>query len=70
MSIKIGSTVWLKTGGPSMSVQHEFWLFNGKVKGWMCAWFDENHKVQQHSFAEDSLTEENPFPSTPLLGAV
>lgn len=63
MAIQKGSTVWLKTGGPAMSVQHLYWLNNNNDEGWMCSWFDENNKVHEHAFVTESLTEVNPFPS-------
>ena len=54
MAIEEGSIVWLKTGGPAMTVK-----FKNSMGEWLCSWFvDED--VKEHSFTEEQLTEEEP----------
>lgn len=53
MAIKSGTLVWLKSGGPKMTVKHY------DDKGWICTWF-LNFEAKEHTFNENQLTEEDP----------
>ena len=53
--IKKGELVWLKSGGPSMTV------FETCTKGTCtCIWFSQG-QVQKHKFNFENLTKEDPF---------
>lgn len=56
--IKVGDIVYLKSGGPAMTI-------NGKSKTgteWSCAWFVDNN-IKSADFRSDALTKDNPSPS-------
>lgn len=55
MAINNGTIVWLKTGGPAMTVK-----FLTTSNLWLCTWFDKDNEVKEHSFSEEQLTEEDP----------
>lgn len=56
ITIEAGMKVWLKTGGPCMTVK--FKTANGE---WLCSWFVGND-IKEHSFTAEQLTNENPTP--------
>lgn len=62
--IKAGDVVYLKSGGPAMTI-------NGKSKmgtEWSCAWFVDNN-IKSADFRPDALTKENPTPrAKPVAG--
>jgi uncharacterized protein YodC (DUF2158 family) len=60
MAIQDGSLVWLKSGGPAMTVKWE----DENTGGWVCTWFVKN-EIKEHSFSEHQLTETDPNP--PLM---
>lgn len=56
--LKIGDVVYLKSGGPAMTI-------NAKAsfgKEWSCTWFIENEH-NKADFAPEALTKDNPSPS-------
>ncbi|MNF06074.1 hypothetical protein D3C80_2059480 [compost metagenome] len=55
-TITKGMIVWLKTGGPAMSVKRK--AVNGE---WYCTWFDKN-SVKEHGFAVEQLINQDPNP--------
>lgn len=56
MTIKRGSIVWLKSGGPKMTV-----MWEGDYRSsWVCTWFNEKDEVKEYIFPEPALTEEDP----------
>ncbi|HAP3241680.1 TPA: DUF2158 domain-containing protein [Escherichia coli] len=58
---KIGDSVYLKSGGPEMSV-YEIHEFGGSFTGtYTCQWF-AGKKLEKGLFAEESLTNTNPKP--------
>ena len=54
MAIEIGTVVWLKSGGPAMTIRYE-----KNNSYWVANWFDGN-AVKEGDFYEYQLTEENP----------
>ncbi|HFQ6845263.1 MAG: DUF2158 domain-containing protein [Serratia marcescens] len=60
---KLGDAVYLKVGGPEMSVNEVHQLFNNEeFKGtYKCQWF-AGKKLESGNFAEESLTSTNPKP--------
>lgn len=58
---KLGDSVYLKSGGPEMSV-HELIEWGGAFTGeYNCQWF-AGKKLEKGRFAEESLTSTNPKP--------
>lgn len=56
---KRGAIVRLKSGGPQMTIQGYRQAFDGGDTDMaFCSWFDENRKLQEGTFHEDSLMEE------------
>lgn len=53
-NLKTGDTVWLKSGGPQMTI-HDIDNDN-----YSCRWFDEKNKLQRGTFKANDLTKENP----------
>lgn len=51
--MKIGTVVWLKSGGPAMTVSYQ------TNTGVFCIWFLEG-KVTGSELSEETLTTENP----------
>lgn len=49
--------VWLKTGGPAMTVKN----FDSFHRVWRCTWF-LNKKVEEYGFSTEQLTTEDPNP--------
>lgn len=54
MNIKHGATVWLKSGGPKMTVDGV-----SMGKNWVCKWF-VGQTLSHGTFHEDALTTEDP----------
>lgn len=54
MALLEGTTVWLKTGGPAMSIK-----FKTMNDTYQCSWF-EGKNIKEHDFAEGQLTTEDP----------
>lgn len=54
-TIKEGAIVWLRSGGPAMTVK---WLDENNG-GWICCWFD-GKKLLDGLFSEEQLTETDP----------
>ncbi len=54
MAVKNGAIVWLKTGGPAMTVSYQ----TGDLL-WLCTWF-VGFEVKEHSFSAEQLTETEP----------
>lgn len=53
--LKVGDVVYLKSGGPAMTI-------NGKASmgaEWSCAWFVDSEN-KEATFKPESLTKENP----------
>lgn len=59
MAIDKGSIVWLKTGGPSMTVKYNVSPYVAVGEEWVCSWFD-NGKINEHNFSVEQLTETDP----------
>lgn len=58
---KLGDSVYLKSGGPEMSV-YEIHKYGGDFTGdYTCQWF-AGKKLEKGRFAEESLTSTNPKP--------
>ncbi|EOZ1524962.1 YodC family protein [Enterobacter asburiae] len=58
---KLGDSVYLKSGGPEMSV-YEIHKFGGAFTGdYTCQWF-AGKKLEKGRFTEESLTNTNPKP--------
>ena len=55
MEIKTGMVVWLKSGGPKMTVNCQ-----ESPNQWVCQWFDGIHPYKEIYHAEQ-LTNENPL---------
>ena len=53
MAIQSGTLVWLKSGGPKMTVRCN------SNKGWICTWF-LNYEPKEYTFLQDQLTESDP----------
>jgi uncharacterized protein YodC (DUF2158 family) len=53
MAIQSGTLVWLKSGGPKMTVKSH------QSNGWICTWF-LNLEPKEHVFNENQLVEEEP----------
>ena len=59
-----GTTVWLKSGGSSMTLG----AYHEATNKWQCTWFDENSKLQGARFKKEMLTDINPNNSgAPLM---
>jgi len=56
-TFKSGDVVWLKNGGPSMTVYSS----DGKTVN--CDWFDEQNKPNRGVYTTDQLTTEKPSPA-------
>lgn len=56
MTITNGSIVWLKTGGPAMTVKR---LLANDKNEYLCSWFIGN-EVKEYIFSVEQLTTENP----------
>lgn len=50
-----GTIVWLKTGGPAMTVN----IFHNPTKRYRCVWFVDTD-LKYGEFYEDALTDVNP----------
>lgn len=49
MEFKLGDTVWLKSGGPVMTIK-------GTEQGFvLCEWFDKDHKWHEGRFLPTSI---------------
>lgn len=55
MAIDKGSIVWLKSGGPKMTVKQ----YLNVAKTWECHWF-ETHTLMRGEFTLEELTETDP----------
>lgn len=53
-TIERGMSVWLRSGGPEMSVKTQ--TGNGS---WLCSWF-VGADVKEHAFMAEQLTDQNP----------
>ncbi len=62
MAISNGSTVWLKSGSPQMTVK-----FKNSKEEYTCTWFIGS-EVKEHSFSPEQLTEEKPKSSSIITG--
>jgi Uncharacterized small protein len=54
MAIQSGTTVWLKSGGPCMTIK-----FFTAGKEWLCTWF-AGDEIKEYTFMAEQLTENNP----------
>lgn len=63
MEIQDGAQVWLKSGGPQMTVK-----WKDMNDDWLCSWF-VGTEIKEHSFSEAQLTTEDPNPSTVSSGS-
>ena len=52
--VKIGIIVWLKSGGPKMTVEKEY---SGTFR---CVWFDSKNEWHEQNFLPELLTTEEP----------
>lgn len=57
VDIKPGTIVWLKSGGPMMTVK-----YLSQEGLWRCSWF-VSEDVKEHPFSEEQLTIKDPNPS-------
>lgn len=66
MSFQAGDIVYLKSGGPAMTVR---WVNEGAC---LCEWFVNNQDLKGDKFLVTSLTKENPSkkPVSPPLKSV
>ena len=55
MALQNGAVVWLKSGGPAMTVKHQD--SNGDM---ICTWFTYDDEIMEHNFSAEQLTEEDP----------
>lgn len=55
MSFTTGDTVWLKSGGPKMTINE---LLEGDE--YRCQWFDDKKQLQGRFFKAIALTTEDP----------
>lgn len=55
-SVLNGKVVWLKSGGPAMTVK-----FLNRASSWTCNWF-AGDEIKEHDFAAEQLTETDPNP--------
>ena len=62
-NFKKGDVVWLKSGGPRMTVNYK--TANGSLS---CVWFDENNKMCNGNFFAEALTDQDP--KAPLMPSV
>lgn len=59
IQIEPGTVVWLKSGGPAMTVKSKTSKSSGYL--WLCSWFVENKiEVKEHAFTVVQLTIEKP----------
>ena len=58
MEIKEGTIVWLKSGGPAMTIKEA--MSERRLK-WTCQWF-EGVNIYQRDFWAHQLTTDNPNP--------
>ena len=56
-AIELGKVVFLKSGGPPMTVR------SMKERGVQCEWFDKTNRLRTRDFVEHSLTGRQPLPS-------
>lgn len=60
MQLKEGESVWLKSGGPEMTVKGEnIANYDNDVSKVVCSWFVKT-EVKEHDFVEAQLTTEDP----------
>jgi uncharacterized protein YodC (DUF2158 family) len=52
--VKMGMAVWLKSGGPQMTVEKEY---SGTFR---CVWFDAKNEWHEQNFLPELLTTEQP----------
>ena len=55
MEIKSGMLVWLKSGGPKMTVKKRY----TSPKEWFCSWFNGVEFIER-AIHEDQLTDKDP----------
>jgi len=56
MKLEEGKIVWLKSGGPKMTVK----FFHQASQKWRCTWFDSKQQIMEAFFEEAQLTDEDP----------
>jgi uncharacterized protein YodC (DUF2158 family) len=62
MTLEIGDIVWLKSGGPKMTVEGKAAMGGGVI----CKWFDRT-ELKTSTFAEGALTKEDPEPPLGMI---
>lgn len=58
MKIEQEKIVWLRSGGPPMTVKFEI-----DDKEWVCSWFVQC-EIREHVFTEKQLTDKDPNPGS------
>lgn len=52
--VEPGAVVMLKSGGPKMTVAHQYSMTTSR-KDWVCNWFDDSLNLGSGIFVEESL---------------